>query len=125
MSKTLYNLINKAMMNGFANLNERMYYGSGYYGELESKYQARYNVEEDTFELDHWGTNIITLENASGDDTKVAHIYGQSKSDRDAIMFVFDYFDCKDFMVSYKPSRDEFHCFVTFVGKKEPQEFII
>lgn len=94
-------------------------------GELESKYQARYNIEEDLFELDHWGTNIITLENVSSDDTKVAHIYGQSKSDRDAIMFVFKYFDCKDFSVSYKPSRDEFHCFVTFVGKKEPQEFII
>lgn len=108
MSKTLYNLINKAMMNGMANLNGRMYYGSGYYGELESKYQARYNVEEDTFELDHWGTNIITLENVSDDDTKVAHIYGQSKSDSDAIMFVFNYFGCKGFSVSYKPSRDEF-----------------
>ena len=42
-----------------------------------------------------------------------------------AMMFVFNYFDCKDFSVSYKPSRDEFHCFVAFVGKKEPQEFII
>lgn len=125
MSKTLQKLTEKAMIKGMANINGRMYYGSGYYGQLESKYQARYDEKSDTFSLDHWGTNIITLENVSSDTPKVAHIYGQSKSDRDAIMFIFDYFDCKDFMVSYKPSRDEFHCFVTFVGKKEPQEFII
>lgn len=125
MSKTLTKLVNKAMGKGVANINGRMFFGQGYYGELESKYKAEYNKESDTFSLDHWGTNIITMEGVSGDTPKVAHIYGQSKSDRDAIMFVFDYFDCKDFSVSYKPSRDEFHCFLTFVGKKEPQEFVI
>lgn len=125
MSKQLETIINKAMKTGFANKNSRMSFGQGYYGDLESQWQACYNKETDTFELDHWGTNIITMEGVSGEAPKVAHIYGQSKSDRDAIMFVFSYFDCKDFSVSYKPSRDEFHCFVTFIGKKEPQEFII
>lgn len=125
MSKTLQKLTEKAMINGMANINGRQNYGSGYYGELESKYQARYDRETDTFSLDHWGTNIITMEGFTSHNPKVVHIYGQSKSDRDAIMFVFNYCGCKHFSASYKPSRDEFHVFATFVGKKEPQEFII
>ena len=125
MSKTLRKLVEKAMIKGMANLNGRNNYGSGHYGELESKYQARYDRETDTFSLDHWGTNIITMEGFTSHNPKVVHIYVQSKSDRNAIMFVFGFCGHKDFYVSYKPSRDEFHCFVTFVGKEEPQEFII
>ena len=125
MSKTLQKLTEKAIINGMPKINGLQNYRSGYYGELESKYQARYDRETDTFSLDHWGTNIIKMEGFTSSSPKVAHIYGQSKSDRDAIMFVFGFCGCKHFSVSYKPSRDEFHCFVTFVGKKEPQEFVI
>ena len=42
MSKTLQNIIEKAVSKGFANKNARMWLGYGY-GELESQWQARYN----------------------------------------------------------------------------------
>lgn len=35
-------------------------------------------------------------------------IYGQSKSDRDALVQLFNYCGRNDFYASYKPSRDEF-----------------
>lgn len=123
MSKTLETIINKAVSTGYANKNARMWLGYGY-GELESQWQAHYNKETDIFELDHWGTNIVILEQFS---TKpfVSHIYGQSKSDRDALVQLFSYCGRNDFYVSYKPSKSELHTKVQFVGKKELTDFII
>lgn len=62
MSKQLQTIIEKAVSKGFANVNGRYYIYYQGQSELESKWQARYNKETDTFELDHWGTNIVTLE---------------------------------------------------------------
>lgn len=123
MSKTLQTIIEKAHKTGFANKNGRMH-DYGYVGQLESQWQARYNKETDTFELDHWGTNIIILEQFSTFPL-VAHIYGQSKSDRDALVQLFNYCGRNDFYVSYKPSTDQFVTKVQFVGKKELTDFII
>ena len=123
MSKTLQTIIEKAHKTGFANKNARMWLGYGY-GELESQWQARYNKETDIFELDHWGTNIVTLEQFSTFPL-VSHIYGQSKSDRDALVQVFNYCGRNDFRVSYRPSKDEFYVKAQFVGKKTLEDYII
>lgn len=123
MSKTLQNIIEKAVSKGYANKNARMWLDYGY-GELESQWQARYNKETDTFELDHWGTNIIILEQFSTFPL-VAHIYGQSKSDRDALVQLFNYCGRNDFRVSYRPSKDEFYVKAQFVGKKTLEDYII
>ena len=124
MSKTLETIIKKAEATGFANKNGRMFFGQGYYGDLESQWQARYNKETDIFELDHWGTNIVIIEQFSSFPL-IAHVYGQSKSDRDALVQLFNYCGRNDFYVSYKPSRDEFHVKAQFVGKKTLEDFII
>lgn len=124
MSKQLQTIINKAVATGFANKNSRMFFGQGYYSELESQWQARYNKETDVFELDHWGTNIVIIEQFSTFPL-VAHVYGQSKSDRDALVQLFNYCGRSDFMVSYRPSRDEFYVKAQFVGKKTLEDFII
>ena len=122
MSKQLQTIIEKAVSKGFANKNGRMSYYCG--GGLQSQWQARYNKDTDIFELDHWGTNIVTLEQFSTFPL-VAHIYGQSKSDRDALVQLFQYCGRNDFYVSYKPSTDQFVTKVQFVGKKELTDFII
>lgn len=125
MSKQLEKIIKKAHKTGFANVNGRMSLGwrCGF-GPLESKWQARYDKEKDVFELDHWGTNIVTLEQFNTNSV-VAHIYGQSKSDRNALVQLFQYCGRFDFIVSYRPSRDEFYTKVQFVGKKTLEEFIV
>lgn len=123
MSKTLQNIIEKAVSKGYANKNARMWLDYGY-GELESQWQARYNKDTDVFELDHWGTNIIILEQFSTFPL-VAYIYGQSKSDRDALVQLFNYCGRNDFRVSYRPSKDEFYVKVQFVGKKTLEDYII
>lgn len=123
MSKQLQTIIEKAHKTGYANKNGRMH-EYGYVGSLESQWQARYNKETDTFELDHWGTNIIILEQFSTFPL-VAHIYGQSKSDRDALVQLFDYCGRNDFYASYKPSKRELQTKVQFVGKEELTEFNI
>lgn len=120
MSKQLQTIIEKAHKTGYANKNGRM----GGYGDLESQWQARYNKDTDVFELDHWGTNIITLEQFSTFPL-VSHIYGQSKSDRDALVQLFNYCGRRDFYVSYKPSTDQFVTKVQFVGKKTLEDYII
>ena len=122
MPKQLEKIIEKALAKGFANKNGRMKYG--YISTLESQWQARYSKETDTFELDHWGTNIVTLEQFS---TKplVSHIYGQSKSDRDALVQLFSYCGRNDFYVSYRPSTGEFITKVQFVGKDKLEELVI
>lgn len=122
MSKTLQTIIEKAVSKGFANKNGRMMYY--FVGGLQSQWQARYNKETDIFELDHWGTNIVTLEQFSTFPL-VAHIYGQSKSDRDALVQLFNYCGRNDFHVSYKPSTDQFVTKVQFVGKKTLEDYII
>ena len=124
MSKQLQTIIEKAHKTGFANVNGRYYIYYQGQSELESKWQARYNKETDVFELDHWGTNIVTLEQFSTFPL-VAHIYGQSKSDRDALVQLFQYCGRNDFYVSYKPSTDQFVTKVQFVGKKTLEDFII
>lgn len=122
MSKQLQTIIEKAQKTGFANKNGRMMHYCG--GGLQSQWQARYNKDTDVFELDHWGTNIVTLEQFSTFPL-VAHIYGQSKSDRDALVQLFNYCGRNDFHVSYRPSKDEFYTKVQFVGKKTLEDFII
>lgn len=124
MSKQLQTIIEKAHKTGFANVNGRYYIYYQGQSELESKWQARYNKETDTFELDHWGTNIIILEQFSTFPL-VAHIYGQSKSDRDALVQLFNYCGRNDFHVSYRPSKDEFYVKAQFVGKKTLEDYII
>lgn len=124
MSKQLQTIIEKAVSKGFANVNGRYYIYYQGQSELESKWQARYNKETDTFELDHWGTNIIILEQFSTFPL-VAHIYGQSKSDRDALVQLFNYCGRNDFHVSYRPSKDEFYVKAQFVGKKTLEDYII
>lgn len=123
MSKQLQNIIEKAHKTGYANKNARMWLGYGY-GELESQWQAHYNKEIDTFCLYHWGTCIVSLTQFSTFPL-VSHIYGQSKSDRDALVQLFQYCGRNDFHVSYKPSTDQFVTKVQFVGKKTLEEFII
>lgn len=123
MSKTLQNIIEKAVSKGFANKNARMWLGYGY-GELESQWKAHYNKEIDTFCLYHWGTCIVSLTQFSTFPL-VSHIYGQSKSDRDALVQLFNYCGRKDFHVSYKPSTDQFVTKVQFVGKETLEDFII
>lgn len=80
MSKTLQNIIEKAVFKGFANKNARMWLGYG---------------------------------------------YGQSKSDRDALVQLFQYCGRNDFHVSYRPSKDEFYVKAQFVGKKTLEDYII
>lgn len=124
MSKQLQTIIEKAHKTGFANVNGRYYIYYQGQSELESKWQARYNKDTDVFELDHWGTNIVIIEQFSTFPL-VAHIYGQSKSDRDALVQLFNYCGRNDFYVSYKPSTDQFVTKVQFVGKKTLEDFII
>lgn len=124
MSKTLQNIIEKAVSKGYANVNGRYYIYYQGQSELESKWQARYNKDTDVFELDHWGTNIVILEQFSTFPL-VAHIYGQSKSDRDALVQLFNYCGRNDFYVSYRPSKDEFYVKAQFVGKKTLEDYII
>ena len=123
MSETLQNIIEKAHKTGFANKNGRIH-DYGYVGELESQWQAHYNKEIDTFCLYHWGTCIVSLTQFSTFPL-VAHIYGQSKSDRDALVQLFNYCGRNDFHVSYRPSKDEFYVKAQFVGKKTLEDYII
>ena len=106
MSKTLENLITKALKTGYANVNGRMRYRWGV-SELESKYQVRYDQETGEFELDHWGTNILKLGSLKGSRPQVRDYYGQSATDARALRFVFDWFDLP-YSASYRPSVDEF-----------------
>lgn len=123
MSKQLQTIIEKAHKTGFANKNARMWLGYGY-GELESQWQAHYNKEIDTFCLYHWGTCIVSLTQFSTFPL-VSHIYGKSKSDRDALVQLFNYCGRNDFHVSYRPSKDKFYVKAQFVGKKTLEDYII
>lgn len=106
MSKTLQNLYKKALKTGYANLNgrKREY---GYIGDLESKYTFKYNQETGDLKLYHWGTKILTIGSLKASSPIVKYFYGQSKSDRDALMFVFQELTLP-YTASYKPSSDTF-----------------
>nr|DAX63914.1 MAG TPA: hypothetical protein [Caudoviricetes sp.] len=117
MSKTLENLVEKALKTGSANLNGRMR-AYGYIGKLESKYKIHYNKDIDTFVLYHWGTCILTIKNLH-DKPIVTHFYGQSKSDRDALTYIFNRFET-GYSASYRPSIGEFSVTANFgTGKLE------
>lgn len=103
MSKQLETLLEKALKTGRANLNgrKREY---GYIGELESKWAFGYNNETGSLRLYHWGTLILEFGSLKSSKPIVKSYYGQSKSDRDGIQFVFDYFE-SGYSASYKPSK--------------------
>lgn len=112
MSKQLEKLTEKALRTGFANLNGRMY-DYGYVGELESKWQVQYDNETGDLELYHWGTKILKLGSLKASKPIVKEFYGQSKSDRDALTFMFHYFGLP-YGASYRPSVDTFNVFADF-----------
>lgn len=116
MSKTLEKLVEKALRTGEANLNGRKREYS-YIGDLESKYRVTYNQENGDLELFHWGTSILKLGSLKASKPIVKSFYGQSKSDRDAVQFMFDYFDT-GYSASYKPSTYTFVVVADF-GKGE------
>ena len=117
MSKTLQNLVEKALKTGSANLNGRMR-AYGYIGKLESKYKIHYNKDIDTIVLYHWGTCILTIKNLYTEPI-VTHFYGQSKSDRDALTYIFNRFET-GYSASYRPSIGEFSITANFgTGKLE------
>lgn len=118
MSKQLETLLEKALKTGSANLNGRMK-AFGYVGELESKYKIHYNKDIDTLVVYHWGTCILTIKNLYTEPT-VNHFYGQSKSDRDALTFIFNYFST-GYSASYRPSLDKFSVLADF-GKGRLEE---
>lgn len=106
MSKQLKVLYTKALKTGYANLNgrKREY---GYIGDLESKYAMKYNQETGDLKLYHWGTKILTIGSLKSSKPIVKFFYGQSKSDRDALQFIFDELTT-GYKASYKPSSDTF-----------------
>lgn len=106
MSKQLKALYTKALRTGYANLNgrKREY---GYIGDLESKYAIKYNQETGDLSLYHWGTKILTIGSLKASSPIVKYFYGQSKSDRDALMFVFQELTLA-YTASYKPSSNTF-----------------
>ena len=65
-----------------------------------------YNENGD-LEVFHWGTKILKLGSLKASKPIVKYFYGQSKSDRDALQFIFDYFET-GYSASYKPSLDRF-----------------
>ena len=119
MSKTLEKLVNKALKTGSANLNgrKREY---GYIGELESKYKVTYNNETGVLKVYHWGTLILKLGSLKASKPIIKDFYGQSKSDRDALQFLFDYFET-GYTASYRPSINRFTVKADF-GKGELEE---
>lgn len=101
MSKTLEQLFNKARATGESNKNGRMsFFGPGYVdkGELQEQWHVIDNGNH--FELRHWGTTILTVENS-----KVTDVYGQSNSDRDALNQAFNWLGINEHAHFY-PSRD-------------------
>lgn len=102
MSKTLEQLFNKARKNGEANKNGRTTeydFGHVYKGELREQWHVVDNG--DKFELRHWGTTILALENGA-----IVDVYGESSSDRDALNQAFDYLHTNCHAHFY-PSRSE------------------
>lgn len=119
MSKTLEKLVEKALTTGHSNINGRQRW-YGYTGELQSKYSMRY-TEQGNLHVYHWGTKILCLGNLKSSKPIVKGFYGQSKSDRDALQFLFDYFET-GYSAKYRPSVDEFSITADFgTGELETQ----
>lgn len=112
MSKTLEKLFNKAMKTGHANINGRMK-SYGYIGELQSKYTMEYWEESGEFCLYHWGTLIVKLGSLKDSKPTVQEFYGESKSDRNALCWLFNHLDLS-YYAKYRPSIDEFTVYADF-----------
>lgn len=106
MSKTLEKLYNKAMKTGYANINGRMR-TYGYVGELQSKYTMEYFETTGSFYLYHWGTLILKLGSLKASKPIVKEFYGESKSDRDALCWLFNHLELP-YSAKYRPSINEF-----------------
>lgn len=117
MSKTLEKLFNKAMKTGYANINGRMR-AYGYVGEIQSKYTMEYFQDTGNFYLYHWGTLILKLGSLKDSKPTVQEFYGESKSDRDALCWVFNHLDLPYF-AKYRPSVHEFWCMLILVKVKK------
>lgn len=103
MSKTLEQLFDKARKNGESNKNGRIVerdFGHVYKGELREQWHVIDNAKG--FELRHWGTTILSLDNHGG----IIDVYGESSSDRDALNQAFDYLNTNCHAHFY-PSRSE------------------
>jgi len=102
MSKTLEQLFNKARMNGESNKNGRIIeydFGHVYKGELREQWHVIDDGKQ--FELRHWGTTILATDNGA-----IVDVYGESKSDRDALNQAFDYLNT-NCHAHYYPSKSE------------------
>ena len=104
------------MRTGYANLNGRIK-SYGYVGNLESKYKITYDNETGDLKAYHWGTKILCLGSLKSSKPIIKSFYGQSKSDRDALQFLFDWFET-GYKASFKPSTDTFEVVGDF-GKGE------
>lgn len=112
MSKTLEKLYNKAIKTGHANINGRMK-SYGYVGELQSKYTMEYWEESGEFCLYHWGTLIVKINSLKSSKPTVQEFYGESKSDRDALCWLFNHLGLP-YYAKYRPSIDEFTIYADF-----------
>lgn len=110
--KTLEKLFYKATTTGYANINGRMN-NYGYVGDLESKYMMSYDFESGDLELHHWGTLIMKIGSLRASKPIVKDFYGESKSDRDALCWLFDYLELP-YYAKYRPSIDEFTVYADF-----------
>lgn len=121
MTKTVENLLEKALRTGYANLNGRMR-AFGYVGNLESKYKITYDNETGDLKVYHWGTLILKLGSLKASKPIVKKFYGQSKSDRDTLVTIFRHFDLP-YGAQYLPSSDKFVVYADFgTGQEERKE---
>lgn len=119
MSKQLETLLEKALKTGYANANGRKREYC-YIGELESKYKITYDNETGDLKVYHWGTLILKFGSLKASKPIVKKFYGQSKSDRDTLVTIFNYFDT-NYSASYRPSIDRFTIKADF-GKGKLEE---
>lgn len=112
MSKTLEKLFDKAMRTGHANINGRRRVW-GIVEDLESKYMMNYDQETGDFELYHWETLIIKIGSLKASKPIVKEFYGESKSDRDALCWLFNHLELP-YYAKYRPSIDEFSLVADF-----------
>lgn len=85
-------------------------------------YNKLWNVlpgqEADKYILSHWGTLILKLGSLKDSKPTVQEFYGESKSDRDALCWVFNHLDLPYF-AKYRPSIHEFLVYADFGKGKE------
>ena len=112
MSKTLEKLLDKALKTGYANINGRIK-EYGYVGELQSKYTMEYRETSGDLYLYHWGTLILTIGSLKASKPIVKEFYGESKSDRDALCWLFDRLELP-YYAKYRPSIGEFTIYADF-----------